>query len=198
MSWPGLFLGCFVFGFALSVLSFALSVIGVHFHFHLPFTTEFHGPHLHLGPASAHAMGGGVSPVNFPTLMVFLAWFGGTGYLLTSEFRWLVVPALSVAVLAGIAGSAIIFWLMARVLWSPYENMQSVDYQMVGVLGQISHAVREGGTGELVYSHGGTRHSCAVRSADGTSINKGEEVVVTAYERGIAYVRRWDDLAESH
>ena len=197
MSWPGMFLGCFVLGFALSVLSFALSVIGVHFHFHLPFTTEFHGPHVHLGPVSAHASVSGMSPINFPTLMVFLAWFGGTGYLLTSEFRWLAVPALSAAVLAGIAGSAIIFWLMARVLWSPHENMQSVDYQMVGVLGQISHAIREGGTGELVYSHGGTRHSCAVRSADGTSIDKGEEVVVTAYERGIAYVRRWDDLAES-
>jgi len=191
MTWPGIFLGCFIVGFALSVLSFASNAVGVHFHVHVPFMHDIHGAHLHLGQAPSS----GVSFINFPTMMVFLAWFGGTGYLLTSEFRWLAVPALGVATLAGLAGSAIIFWLMARVLWSPHENMQSVDYQMVGVLGQVSRAIREGGTGELVYSRGGARHSCAVRSADGTPIDKGAEVVVTVYERGIAYVRRWDDLA---
>ena len=54
---------------------------------------------------------------------------------------------------------------------------------------------RDGGTGELIYAHGGTRHSCGARSADGGAIERGAEVVVTAYDRGIAYVRRWDDLA---
>ena len=87
------------------------------------------------------------------------------------------------------------FWVMARILWSPHENMLSADYRMVGVLGRLSLSIRDGGTGELIYSHDGTRHSCGARSADGSAIEKGVEVVVTAYDRGIAYVRRWDDLA---
>jgi hypothetical protein len=36
---------------------------------------------------------------------------------------------------------------------------------------------------------------CAARSEHGEVLAKGEEVVVTRYERGIAYVRRWEDLA---
>ena len=143
-------------------------------------------------PATRRAVG----PVNFATLMAFLAWFGGTGYLLTSQFRWLALPALVLATLAGGVGACAVFWVMAHVLWSPDENMQSADYHMVGVLGRLGHSIRDGGTGELIYSHGGTRHSCGARSADGRAIERGAEVVVTAYERGIAYVRRWTDLAE--
>jgi hypothetical protein len=73
--------------------------------------------------------------------------------------------------------------------------MKGADYHMVGVLGRLSNPIREAGTGELIYSHGGTRHSCGARSADGQAIAKGAEVVVTAYDRGIAYVKPWDDMA---
>ena len=84
---------------------------------------------------------------------------------------------------------------MAKVLWSPHENMQLVDYHMVGVLGRLTQPIRPGGIGELVYTQGGTRKSCGAKSADGSPIDKGVEVVVTGYERGIASVKRWSDLA---
>ena len=102
----------------------------------------------------AHAIG----PINFATITAFLAWFGGTGYLLTNEFRWLALPAVG-AVDRRRAASAprLVFLLMAKVLWSPNENMQSADYHMVGVLGRLSQPIREGGIGELIYSHGGAR-----------------------------------------
>jgi membrane protein implicated in regulation of membrane protease activity len=191
MNWPAIFLGCFVVSFVLSALSFALSAIHLHFHVHVPFAHHLQVRH---GLAS-HGGHDGVSPSNFATSMAFLAWFGGTGYLLTSEFRWLAIPALTLATIAGGIGAFAVFWVMAHVLWSPDENMQSADYQMVGVLGRIGHSIRDGGTGELIYSHGGTRHSCGARSADGRAIENGAEVVVTAYDRGIAHVRRWDELA---
>jgi membrane protein implicated in regulation of membrane protease activity len=197
MNWPAIFLGCFVVGFTLSALSFALSAVALHFHVHVPLVHHLHLPHAHAGHIG-HAGHGGhaaVSPINFATLMAFLAWFGGTGYLLTSQFRWLAIPALTMATLAGGTGGFVVFWVMAHVLWSPDENMQSADYQMVGVLGRVGHSIRDGGTGELIYTHGGTRHSCGARSADGRAIEHGAEVVVTAYDRGIAYVRRWDELA---
>ena len=66
---------------------------------------------------------------------------------------------------------------------------------MVGVLGRLSMPIREGGTGELIYSQAGTRRVCGARSEDGAAISKGTEVVVTRYEQGIAYVRRWSELS---
>jgi membrane protein implicated in regulation of membrane protease activity len=190
MNWPAIFLACFLVGFVLSAASFALSAVSLHFHLHVPFVHHLHMPHADV----SHGGGGGISPVNFATIMAFLAWFGGTGYLLTSQFRWLAVPALVLATLAGSVAAGGVFWVMARVLWSADENMQSVDYQMVGVLGRVGHSIREGGTGELIYALGGTRHSCGARSTDGGAIEKGTEVVVTAYDRGIAYVRRWEEF----
>jgi hypothetical protein len=188
MNWPAVFLGCFIVGFVLSVLSFALGAMHAHFHVRLPWGIHGHGHALH----GAHARG--IGAINAATLTAFLAWFGGTGYLLTTQFRWLVLPAVSLSLVLGLAGAAIVFWIMARVLWSPLENMQSADYEMTGVLGRLSQPIREGGIGELVYSHGGSRKSCGARSADGRAIEKGAEVVVTGYERGIAAVRRWTDL----
>jgi len=188
MNLPSIFLGCFVIGFMLSALSFAFGMVDAHVHF--PWETHvdiggIHGPH-------AHAVG----PINFATICAFLAWFGGAGDLFTNEFRWVALPALFGSVLVGLTGAAIISWLMAHVLWSPNENMQSADYEMVGTLGTLSQPIRVGGIGELVYLQGGSRKSCGARSEDGAAIDKGSEVVVTGYERGIASVRRWSDLAE--
>jgi len=189
MNWPSIFLGCFVIGFLLSALSFALGAMTAHLHIHVPWGHHIHGNVFHGGHTN------GVGPINFATLTAFLAWFGGTGYLLTTEFRWLAVPAILVSIVLGFFGAGLVFWVMAHVLWSPDENMQSADYHMVGVLGRVTQPIREGGIGELVYAQGRTRKSCGARSADGKPIEKGSEVVVTAYERGIASVRRWSDLA---
>jgi hypothetical protein len=63
------------------------------------------------------------------------------------------------------------------------------------VLGKLAVPIREGGTGELIYSQMGTRRVCGARSETGTAILKGTEVVVTRYEKGIAYVRLWSELS---
>ena len=193
MNWPAIFLGCFVIGFVLSALSFALGAMHAQFHVHAPWGHYVHGHMLH-GLHGAHVHAHSIGPVNAATVTAFLAWFGGTGYLLMTQFQWVVLPAVGLSVVLGFAGAAIVFWIMAHVLWSPRENMQSADYQMTGVLGRLSQPIRAGGIGELVYSHGGGRKSCGARSADGRAIEKGAEVVVTGYERGIAAVRRWTDL----
>jgi hypothetical protein len=73
--------------------------------------------------------------------------------------------------------------------------LDPLDYDMVGVLGKLSLPIRAGGTGELIYSQEGTRRVAGARSEDGTAIPKGAEVMVTRYEKGIAYVRPWEDPA---
>jgi len=190
MNWPVIFLGCFVIGFLLSAMSFALGAMHAHLHIHVPWGHHVHGNLFHGGHSQA------IGPINLATATAFLAWFGGTGYLLTAQFRWLVVPAVLVSIVLGFAGAAIVFWMMAHVLWSPDENMRTADYHMVGVLGRLTQPIREGGLGELVYTQGRTRKSCGARSVDGRAIERGAEVVVTGYDRGIASVKRYSDLAQ--
>ena len=136
-----------------------------------------------------------ISPFNFITLTAFLAWFGGTGYLLTRYSRVWFVLGLGIAVVSGLAGAAIIFLFLSKVLVSEDENMDPADYRMVGVLGRTSIPIRAGGTGEIIYSQAGTRRTCGARGEDGAAIAKGVEVVVTRYEKGIAYVRLWTEIS---
>ena len=210
MTWETFYLICFVVGGVLIIVSFLSGVLHLpHFHLHFP----HHGGGLHLGGGpiggahvgGGHAAGGGsaqsgtasyqVSPLNFPTLLIFLVWFGGTGYLLTHYGHGWGLLGLLVSAVVGLAGAAIVFWFMAKVLVKPDENLDPADYVMVGTLGKLAVGIREKGTGEIVYVQGGTRKTAAARSEDGRPIEKGAEVVITQYEKGIAYVRRWEELA---
>jgi len=213
MSWSDFYLICFAVGFCFSFFAFVFgsSRLGrlhlPHFHGHtgghLP---TAHGPVSHgpatSGDAGSSAQGAGhshakvtVSPFNPPSIAAFLAWFGGTGYLLTRFSPLWVGAALLLAVLAGLIGGAIIFFFLTRILMSDQEYLDPADFEMVGVLGKLSVPVREGGTGELIYSQMGTRRVCGARSDDGCAIAKGTEVVVTRYDKGIAYVRLWSEMS---
>jgi hypothetical protein len=102
---------------------------------------------------------------------------------------------LLAAITSGLVGGGIVFLFLSKVLISDDENMDPADYEMVGVLGRISSAIRADGTGEMVYTQMGTRRVCGARSEDGSAIVKGIEVVVTRYEKGIAYVRSWSEMS---
>jgi hypothetical protein len=95
----------------------------------------------------------------------------------------------------GLMGASMVFWFIARVLMRNDIPLDPADYDMIGVLGCITSTVREaGGTGEMTYSQQGRRCAAPVRSEDGRPIGKGTEVIVTRYEKGIAYVRGFDEL----
>jgi hypothetical protein len=217
MTWSDFYLICFAVGFCFSFFSFVFgsSRFGKlhlpHFHGHgVGHLPTVHGPVTHgpvagqggaHGPAThAHgtthaARGASVSPLNPPSIAAFLAWFGGTGYLLNRFSALWVGLALMLAVVAGSVGGAIIFFFLTKVLMSDQEFLDPADFEMVGVLGKLSVPIREGGTGELIYSQMGTRRVCGARSDDGSALAKGAEVVVTRYERGIAYVQLWSELS---
>ncbi|HYK49997.1 MAG TPA: hypothetical protein VEU94_09745, partial [Terriglobales bacterium] len=89
----------------------------------------------------------------------------------------------------------IVFLFLSRVLISQEESMDPADYEMAGVLGRVSVPIRENGTGEIIYSQAATRRTCGARSEDRNAIAMGAEVVVTRYEKGIAYVRLWTEMS---
>ena len=197
MTWADFYMACFLFGLLVSVLSLFVGV----FHIHLPgFDTlhHLHGHGFHLHFDGAHAGGGsGVSPFNLSTIMAFLAWFGGAGYLLTVWGHVGLVGVLGLATLFGITGGAIVFLFLAKVLMRSDGTLFVADYHVEGLLGRVSSGIRAGdGTGEIIFAQQGVRRTCGARSEDGSEIPKGTEIVITRYERGIAYVRKWDELAK--
>jgi membrane protein implicated in regulation of membrane protease activity len=209
MTWADFYLICFAVGFLLSAISFVAGGLRMHAHLpHLPHGGALghvsggavhggahaaHAPIAHTGGAKA-GQGADVSPLNFITLTAFLAWFGGTGFLITRFAHVWFALGLLLSTVAGLVGGSIVFLFLTRVLISPDENMDAADYEMVGVLGRTSLPIRESGTGEIIYSQAGTRRACGARSENGSAIEKGAEVVVTRYEKGLAYVRRWEEM----
>jgi len=214
MTWADFYLICFIFGFCFSLLSFLSGGLRWHVHFpHMPngggHVGAGHTPvgHSPVQGGAGHSAGGAthtprlttetqISPFNFVTLTAFLAWFGGIGYLLSRFSKMWFAMGLGVAVMSGIGGASVVYLFIRKVLTSTEENMDPADYEMVGVLGRVSSSIREGGTGEMIYSQAGTRRVCGARADSGQAIAKGDEVVVTRYEKGIAYVRRWEEMAE--
>jgi membrane protein implicated in regulation of membrane protease activity len=190
MTFSDLYLVCFIVGFVLSFVAFFVG--DLHLHVHLPF-------HLHFGdvgaPHAPHGAGAQMAVINFGTITTFLAWFGGVGYLLTRHSGLYAISALGLAIGAGLVGASLVFMFISRVLMRQDTALDPADYEMVGVLGKICSSIRAGGTGELMYSQEGTRRVSGARSETGEPIAKGVEVVVTRYERGIAYVRPWEELA---
>src|ERR1700680_5165120 len=158
--WSDFYLICFAIGFCFSFFSFVFG--GSRFgrlhlpHFHGDSTAHApvaggHAPVAH-GPAGSHspiahqaARGSNVSPFNPPSLAAFLAWFGGTGYLLTRFSSVWVGLGVVLSVISGVVGGGIIFLFLTRVLISDEENMDPADYEMVGVLGRLCVPIRKGG-----------------------------------------------------
>jgi membrane protein implicated in regulation of membrane protease activity len=204
MNWENFYLMCFVVGFVFAVIGFIGGSVHLpHPHgLHLP---GFHGAHAPAHPSGlthggAHATSGAgpsISPFNFGTLMAFLAWFGGMGYLLTTRGNLTRAAILTIALASGFVGAAIVFGFLSRVMLRHERFLESADFELVGVLGRVTVPIRTGGTGEIVYSQEGTRRSSGARSDSGAEVPRGAEVVVTRYEKGIAYVRPWDELTGS-
>jgi hypothetical protein len=193
MTWSDFYLLCFIMGFSLSVLSFLAGAV----HIHLPFR-------LHLPFHVAHHGGGGGSRaaahipwLNMSTLLAFLAWFGGTGYILSTRSHLVAIASLGFATLAGLLAGWMVFKFMLKLVRGGDSELKEADYRIEGSVGSISVPIREQGTGEVIFSLGGVRRGAGARSDDGKAIEKGAEVFIERYEKGIAYVRRWDEFTRS-
>jgi hypothetical protein len=224
MTWQTFYLVCFVVGFVLSVISL-IGGTGKHgsaSHLHLTRGWFHHGGGWHHGGISSggahgamghagavtvggrgmastgklHVRGTHASFLDFTNMMAFLSWFGGTGYLLTRYTSLWAALALAIASLSGLVGAGLVFLFLVKVLLAHETVLDPADYDVVGALARVNSSIHAGGTGEIIFSLAGTRHTCGARGEDGSAISRGAEVVITRYDKGIAYVRSFDDLAE--
>lgn len=208
MNWPDIFLFCFAVGVLWSFASLLLGGMhlghsghgNLHLHAHGHGVHVHHGAHVH-GQAHAHTGHQDAAPswigsmVNPSCAAVYLAWFGGVGYLLTRHSGLAFWLDLVIAIAVGLTGA----WILAgflRFLQSRDRPLDPADYEMVGVLGKVCSTIRPDGVGEVIYIRESTRTSVAARSENGQEIPRGEEVVVTRYEKGIAFVRTWEAMTQ--
>jgi membrane protein implicated in regulation of membrane protease activity len=161
-------------------------------------TTGAEGAAAHADATSAKAQAarshGSPSPINLSTIMAFLTWFGGAGYILRAYYDAWPVAALAAGIVAGLAGAVLVFSFLSKVLYASQSVLDPRDYHLPGTLARVTSPIRTGGTGEIMYTKGETRQVTGARSVDGQPIAHGAEVVIMRYERGLAYVQRWDDL----
>jgi hypothetical protein len=211
MNWETFYLVCFLVGLMLSFVSLlgGMGHFGGHAHLpHVHVSHTGHVPHMHMpnGVGAVHATGmngtstdvssgPGVPWWNAFSIMIFLCWFGAAGYLLTKYGSFVAGVVVVLAAICGLAGGAIIFMFLTKVLMPHERELTAFETDVVGVVGRVSSPIRAGGTGAIVYEQLGATRSAIARSEDGEVLAKDEEVYVIRYEKGIAYVRRWEDLA---
>jgi hypothetical protein len=187
-----LFVVCFIAGLGLSVVSFVSGLQHVNV-----FDSVFHGHRvLHLPRLPRIARHGGVrkasSMINAAAITAFLTWFGGGGLLLERLTPWSVPIIYGGAAVIGMSGGALINSIIGALA---RRESTAESLSMIGVIARTVVPIRAGdGTGEIVFTHAGTRRVCGARSDDGRAIEKGTEVVVTRYQKGIAYVMTWEEL----
>lgn len=153
----------------------------------------------HIGHGAAHGVHGGhgvghdlLGVVNFTTVMTFVTWFGGVGYVLVRYASLGAAVAVPVAVAAGVGGGAVVTFFIRRVLLSGQTEMRPEAYEMRGTAARVSSTIFPNRAGEVIFTQAGAIRSVAARSLSNEAVPRGTEVVVLKYERGTAYVETWE------
>ncbi|HEY8291409.1 MAG TPA: hypothetical protein VIG44_02930 [Thermomicrobiales bacterium] len=188
-----LFLVCFLVGLCMTVLSLLLGMGhlgGVHFG---------HGGAAHAVGHDGTAHGGTATDMptvssgflNFTTVMTFVTWFGGVGYLIAHYTVLGGAASLVVATASGIGGGSVVALFITRVLERGQTEIFEADYRMPGTAAHVTSTIYPGYAGEITYALAGSTQTSAARSVAGEEIPRGTEVVVLKYERGVAFVDTW-------
>jgi len=197
------FLGCFGFGLIMSAFSFLSGAVD--FGADTDFDgveiegvdadmsgTDVDGIDMDVDGGDLDADAAKISTFNFSAVMAFLGTFGGAGYILAHFYGVAAVLSVPTAMASGVAGASLINLFLTRILVGRDRTLKHTE--MVGTVGRLSLPIRDAGIGELVYSDGGSIHSTGARSLDDRAIEKGAEVMIVRYEKGIAYVRRLEEV----
>jgi membrane protein implicated in regulation of membrane protease activity len=176
-------LGAFFFGLIFSTISLVLGAIevpGVHFgHGHS-------GVHGHAnGSHGSHDSD--VNMFNLSTILVFVTWFGGVAYLLRNGFSLPTLAGVAGGIAGGVIGAMIVYRFL-RLIKGQETYLDASQERLSGSIARVTTPIRDGGTGEIVYELNGVRQVSAARTAAGTMLPRGTEVIVLKRERGIAFV----------
>ena len=195
-----IFLFTFLFGLIFTVVSLAMGAThmgGLDFGHDASLDIGHDAGADAAGHAHSHSDGGvdGPSLFNIPTIMAFLTWFGGAGYIFTRTIGLNPFLTVPLALLSGLFGGGIMFLVLARVLWPMMSKpMDRADFRLPGTPARVVSSIRPGGVGEIVYTKSGSRFTAGARSVGQEPVPKGAEVVILKYDKGLAYVQPVDEI----
>jgi len=127
---------------------------------------------------------------NASSAMAFLAWFGGTGYLLTRRFALASVISL-LSPRSPAWQPMVVFRFMVKLVSSTDAPNEERRLPNGGSLGP-SHAIRRAVPARSFLEAGVRR---VPREPMTQSIEKAAEVVIERLRKGIAYVKRWEEFS---
>ena len=175
-----IFLGCFVFGLLFTLVSVAMGASHG--------ALDGLGLHGDAGAVVPHGHGEAwLGQVNLSGVMAFLMWFGGAGWLMLAYGPFGVAGAVAAGLPAGVGAYALVGWFVGK-LRAAETVMKPEDYELTGTVARVTVPASAGGVGEIVFTLAGVNRVEGARAADGRALAKGEEVVITGYERGMAIV----------
>ncbi len=158
-----LYIGCFTFGAAYSILSLLL---GGH--------SADHG-----GVDHAHGSDSDLpSPLNPIVIASAVTAFGAVG--LISKLAFKMGDLLSSVFALGFAGmvGAAIFFGIVKLMYGSQSDSTFSQNDLVGMDAEVTIPIPYKGMGEIVCSINGTRYNMAARDAEGGEIQRGEPVKI--------------------
>jgi len=180
----GFYLGLFLVGFSRQRVGAAGRIGALHFP-HLPYASRVHFR------AAFRARAARTPWFNFGTIAAFLAWFGGTGYLLEHYYHVWVVIVVAVGHARGL-GAASWSSVLAKVLMADDIPLDPADYDMVGAWAAPPfRSVPAAPANWCLRKAEPPRGGCPQR--EGAAIPKGIEVIFTRYEKGMPMWRPFED-----
>jgi membrane protein implicated in regulation of membrane protease activity len=131
---------------------------------------------------------------NITSILAFITWFGGVGYVVRNGTGWNWAFALGLALIAGFGAAWVVKQFITKILRAGEDTLDPKDFQRVGTLARVTSTIRPGGVGEIVWEQRGARMVGSARSTSESPIARGTEVLIMKVERGIAIVEPFDGL----
>lgn len=130
-----------------------------------------------------------------PVVSAFAITFGVLGYLLTRPGRMTLAVGTIVALLVGaVAGAFAVRVVRRAASFMPEHDPDDPRYVLQGHVATVTAPIGPAGEGQISYVIEGTRHTVRARGLDGSTADRGIEVVIERIENGIAYVEPWVEV----
>jgi hypothetical protein len=156
-----------------------------------------HGESSQTGTKGGNAASGQhfslLTIVNPSSVVFFLVGFGFFGYVFHNETELGLPLTLLLSILSGCIIAGLLIMLINRLVGdSEAHTVQDVS-DRTGLVGKVILTIQGNDPGEILYqSPGGLRKSIPARSVDGQRIERGQEVVVVNFQKGVAEVDTWE------
>jgi membrane protein implicated in regulation of membrane protease activity len=134
-----------------------------------------------------------LSIVNPSSVVFFLLGFGFFGYVFHIGTGLGLPLTLLLSIVSGCIIAGLLVTLINRLVGSSQANTELDVSDRTGLVGKVIMTIQENDPGEILYeSPGGLRKSIPARSIDGRRIERGQEVVVVNFQKGVAEVDTWE------